>query len=76
MTTHKKIIIRDNSYWAADESLMTCIARFKRLSGKYPSAKADITMFEGTFEEIENIGVDNDLGDIRYAKNLKIVRIQ
>lgn len=67
------IVVRDAvgavPYWATDISLPKVKARFKRLSGKFPSASASIIAFTGKFEDLEEITVD-DLGDIRYPKAL------
>ncbi len=73
------IVVRDviNAvpYWACDEGLPAVKQRFKRLTGKYPSKKASIIAFQGKFEDVDNISV-NDLGDINYSKNLTKVVIQ
>lgn len=74
-----KIIVRDVvgavPYWAADESLKKVKARFKRLTGKFPSKKAVIDVFSGTSEDLDNIQI-NDLGDISYPKKVCKVNIQ
>lgn len=68
---HTSIIVRDIvgsvPYWAGDETLPKARARFKRLTGKYPSTKASIVAFTGSFEDINNIQI-NDLGDITCSK--------
>lgn len=74
-----KIIVRDVvgpfPYWAADESLPKVRARFKRLTGKFPSSKAKINAFTGPSEDIDKIELD-DLGTIRYPKTVTNVEIQ
>ena len=73
------IYIRDTNgvvpYWAADETLPKAKARYKRLSGKFPSKNASIVAFTGSYEDIQKIGV-NDLGDISYPKTVTRVVIQ
>lgn len=56
-------------YWVIDETIDKAKERFKRMTGKAISAKASIVEFSGTSDELESLGV-NDLGDIRYHKNL------
>ncbi len=67
------IVVRDVNgvvpYWAIDESLPKARARYKRLSGKFPSRNASIVAFTGTFEELQKIAV-NDMGDIMYPMTL------
>lgn len=67
------VVVRDIvgpvPYWAIDESLPAVKARFKRLSGKFPSNKASIIAFTGEFQKLDQIYV-NDLGDISYPKEL------
>lgn len=67
------VVVRDVvgavPYWATDESLPKVRARFKRLSGKFPSKKASIVAFTGSLEDLDNIAV-NDMGDVMYSKNL------
>lgn len=67
------IVVRDVvgavPYWATDESLPEARARFKRLTGKFPSSKASIVAFTGTFENLQGLTV-NDMGDISYHKDL------
>lgn len=70
---HTLIYIRDTvgavPYWACDEKLMDAVERFKRLTGKIPSAKASIVAFSGSLEDLDKIQV-NDLGDIGYPEGL------
>lgn len=77
METH--IVVRDIvgpvPYWVIDIDLPKAKARFKRLTGKFPSSKASIVAFTGTPEFIDEISV-NDLGDIIYNKNLTRATIQ
>lgn len=67
------IVIRDTNgavpYWVIDENLPKAKARYKRLSGKFPSKKASIIAFTGSFENLDNIYI-NDMGDIEYHKDL------
>lgn len=67
------IVVRDVigvcPYWVIDETLPLARARFKRLSGKFPSKKASIIAFTGSLTELESISV-NDLGDIQYNQKL------
>jgi hypothetical protein len=74
-----KIIVRDivnaTPFWASDETLSQVRNRFKRLSGKFPSKKANIVCFSGSFEDLENINI-NGLGDIQYGKNVTRTVIQ
>lgn len=67
------IVVRDVEgaipYWVIEEDLPKAKARFKRLSGKFPSSKASIIAFTGKFEDLNNLSV-NDLGDISYSKKL------
>jgi hypothetical protein len=76
---NQKIVVRDVvgpvPYWAADEDLPKVRARFKRLSGKFPSSKASIIAFTGDLDDLDNISI-NDLGDISYSKKLAKVVIQ
>lgn len=73
------IVVRDAvgavPYWACDDSLPKVKARFKRLSGKFPSKSASIVAFTGSFEDLEKIAV-NDLGDISYPKTVVKAVIQ
>lgn len=73
------IVVRDvvgsTPYWAADESLPKVRARFKRLTGKFPSKKASIVALTGEYEQLEKVFV-NDLGDISYPKGLTLANIQ
>lgn len=73
------VVVRDAvgaaPYWATDEDLAKARARFKRLSGKFPSSKASIIAFTGELEDLDNIQVD-DLGDIHYSKKLVKTVIQ
>lgn len=73
------IFIRDTNgvvpYWACDETLPLAKARYKRLSGKYPSKKASIIAFTGTSEQIDAIRI-NDLGDISYPKDITKIVLQ
>ncbi len=67
------IVVRDIvgpvPYWVIDESLPKSKARFKRLTGKFPSKNATMLAFTGKTEHLENIQV-NDMGDILYHKSL------
>lgn len=73
------VVVRDVvgsvPYWAADESLPKVKARFKRLTGKFPSKKASIVALTGEYEHLEKVFV-NDLGDISYPKELTLAVIQ
>jgi hypothetical protein len=73
------VIIRDvvgyTPYWASDDTLPQARARFKRLTGKFPSSKATIVAFAGESKHIDAIIID-DLGDIRYNKALTKIVIQ
>lgn len=73
------IIVRDVNasvpYWAGDETLAKARARYKRLTGKFPSAKASICAFTGTPEDINKIEID-DMGTINYPKSVNKVVIQ
>lgn len=73
------IIVRDAvgavPYWSADETLPKARARFKRLSGKFPSKKALIRAFTGKSELIEKILVD-DMGTINYPKGVTMAVVQ
>lgn len=73
------VVVRDIvgsvPYWAIDESLPKVKARFKRLSGKFPSKKASIVALTGDYEKLEQISV-NDLGDLSYSKDLSFAVIQ
>lgn len=73
------IIVRDVvgavPYWAGDETLPQVRARFKRLTGRFPSKKASILAFEGDLDLIDKITI-NDLGDILYSKDLTTIKIQ
>lgn len=73
------IVVRDINgavpYWAIDESLPKARARYKRLSGKFPSKKASIIAFTGNFEDLNELYV-NDLGDVVYRKSLTKAVIQ
>lgn len=62
-------------WYAIDESLPQVRARFKRLTGRFPSSRAVITAFTGTFEDLEKIQV-NDMGEILYSSNLVKAKIQ
>jgi hypothetical protein len=62
-------------YWAIDEDLPSVRARFKRLSGKFPSKKASILAFSGSAQEIDKVSV-NDMGDITYPKTLTKIVLQ
>lgn len=73
------VVVRDIvgpvPYWTTDEDLPKAKARFKRLSGKFPSSKASIIAFTGEWEHLQLIEV-NDLGDIVYPKELTKAVIQ
>lgn len=73
------VVVRDVvgfvPYWTIDESLPLARARFKRLTGKFPSSKASIVAFTGKFEHLNNLQV-NDLGDVIYHKSLTKAVIQ
>lgn len=73
------IVVRDAvgvvPYWAIDTSLPKVKARFKRLTGKFPSKHASIVAFAGSFEDLEELTV-NDLGDIIYRKSLEKIILQ
>jgi len=73
------IIVRDVNgavpYWAADHTLPLVKARYKRLSGKFPSKNASIIAFTGPSEDLEKIQI-NDMGDISYPKTLARAEIQ
>lgn len=73
------VVIRDTNgavpYWAIDVSLPEVRARYKRLSGKFPSKKASIIAFTGSFEDLNELSV-NDMGDIEYRKNLVMAVLQ
>jgi hypothetical protein len=73
------IIVRDIvgpvPYWASDETLPKARARFKRLTGKFPSKEASIMAFTGELEDLDKISID-DLGTINYPKNVTKVTIQ
>ncbi len=73
------IVVRDTigpvPYWVIDESLPKAKQRFKRLTGKFPSAKASIVAFTGPTEELDKLQV-NDLGDVIYSKKLTRAQIQ
>ncbi len=73
------IVVRDIvgsvPYWVIDENLPKSKARFKRLTGKFPSNKASITAFTGDLESLDILSV-NDLGDIEFSKNLVKAVIQ
>jgi hypothetical protein len=74
-----RIVVRDIvgpvPYWAIDETLPKAKARFKRLSGKFPSNKATILAFTGEQDHLDELYV-NYLGDIRYHKSLTKAVIQ
>lgn len=73
------IVVRDVvppvPYWVIDESLPKARARFKRLTGKFPSKKASIVALTGPTDDLENIYVD-ELGTLHYAKTLTKAVIQ
>lgn len=73
------IVVRDVvppvPYWAIDEDLPKARARFKRLSGRFPSSKASIVALTGEWEDLQNISVD-DMGTIQYPKTLTKAVIQ
>lgn len=69
------IVIRDINHWVIDENLPQARKRFKRLTGKFPSSKANIIAFTGELEELERLTV-NDLGDIIYSLKLTKAIIQ
>lgn len=77
--SHTKIIVRDVigvvPYWASDDTLPLVRNRFKRLSGKFPSKKASIMLFTGSFEDLDEIEI-NDLGDIKYGKDVTKIVLQ
>jgi hypothetical protein len=50
-------------YWACDDTLKDARHRFKMLTGKYPTDKAQHTLAVGSFEQINSIEID-DLGTI------------
>lgn len=68
-------IINSTPYWAADDTLPKVKARFKRLTGKFPSKNAVITAFTGTFEDIDKITID-DIGTLQYPKTVIKIAIQ
>lgn len=76
---HTQIIVRDIvgsvSYWASDETLPKVRARFKRLSGKFPSKKASVMLFTGELDDLDKIEI-NDLGDIQYPKTVEKIVLQ
>jgi hypothetical protein len=63
-------------YWVMDESLPQARARFKRLTGKFPSKKSIINVFTGTPEDLEKIVMNDDMCTISYSSNLINARIQ
>lgn len=67
----KRFIIRDTNsgtpFWASDENIMDAIKRYKRLTGKLPSNKASIVMFDGLVEDLEEILID-DLGMVNSPR--------
>lgn len=73
------IVVRDVvppvPYWVVDEDLAKARARFKRLTGKFPSAKASIIALTGEWEDLQKISVD-DMGDVHYPKTLTKAVIQ
>ena len=79
MNLHTFVVVRDVispvPYWAIDESLPKVKARFKRLTGKFPSKRASIVALTGDYEYLEKVFV-NDLGDISYPKELTLAVIQ
>ena len=74
-----RVVVRDAvgpvPYWAVDEDLPKVKARFKRLSGRFPSNRASIIAFTGEWKHLELIEI-NDLGDITYPKELTKAVIQ
>ena len=76
---YTSIIVRDAvgyvPYWACDETLPKVKARFKRLSGKFPSKHAKIVVFTGSLEDLNKITVD-DMGTINYPKTVVRAEIQ
>lgn len=79
MTTETRIYVRDVvgyvPFWVCDESMSKARNRFKRLTGKFPSKKAIITVFSGKFEDLEQIGID-DMGTINYPKTIVKINLQ
>lgn len=73
------VVVRDVvgyvPYWAVDEDLKSARARFKRLSGKFPSKNASILIFTGSLEDIDKVSI-NDLGDVSYPKTLQRIVLQ
>lgn len=73
------IVVRDIigpvPYWVMDETLSQARARFKRLSGRFPSKKASIIALTGSNDDLDSVTI-NDLGDVSYNKNLVMAVIQ
>lgn len=73
------IVVRDVvppvPYYVVEESLPKARARFKRLTGRFPSKKASIIALTGTFEDLQQISVD-DMGSVSYPKTLTKAVIQ
>lgn len=72
------IIIRQvvgiTPYWACDENLKDARFRFKRLTGKYPTDKAQYTLLVGTLEQIDSVEID-ELGTIHAPLGTHIITL-
>lgn len=64
------LVVREFPYWAIGESLPKARANFKRVSGKFPTKKASIVAFTGELSDLENLQIDDVMGDILYSKRL------
>jgi hypothetical protein len=69
------IIVRDYPHWASDETLPKVRARFKRLTGTFPSKLAEIVAFTGSVESIAKITID-EIGTINYPKDVTRAQLQ
>lgn len=71
------IVVRDrvgfSGHYAADKTLPEVRARFKRLSGKFPTKNATILLALG--EPCEQYSVD-DMGTIAWPKGVEVIRLQ
>ncbi len=62
-------------YYAIAGSLTSARAKFKKLSGKFPSSKATIMAFLGREEAMEHITVDK-LCQITWPQGVTGIRVQ
>lgn len=70
------IVIRESNYWVFEEGIMQAVRRFKRLTGKFPTEQADITVFSGESDEVDKIEISEIDGTVSYPKTLQKIKLQ